>query len=170
MKKRRMKTMKMTIKKMTIKKMTTKNDDDKEDDWIREWKVSMCSIAVELGSRNRLKPTKFENVFFLANVVEGRHVPLPDWDKCRGQNPWKSAEKWTIHTGSVGWRSVWLDFLKSYHWVWSWRSATWRWWKKPRRWVVAGVDVVLQEMVLESAFLDDCCLLFGNHFLRVIFM
>ena len=23
-----------------------KEDDDKEDDWIREWKVSTCSIAV----------------------------------------------------------------------------------------------------------------------------
>ena len=53
---------------MTIKEDDDKEDDDKEDndkedenkedhikedDWIREWKVSTCSIAVVLGSRNR---------------------------------------------------------------------------------------------------------------------
>jgi len=50
---------------MTIKEDDDKEDDDKEDndkedenkedhikedDWIREWKVSTCSIAVVLGS------------------------------------------------------------------------------------------------------------------------
>ena len=51
------------IKKMTIKEDDNKDNDDKEDhieedDWRRKGKVSTCLIAVVLGFKEQIKPTK----------------------------------------------------------------------------------------------------------------